>query len=121
MTEINCFKAYDVRGQVPEELNEDIAYRIARAYVEFLSPTQIAVCRDIRASSNTLSRAIIKALTDAGVHVFDIGIGGTEFVYFATFHKNLDGGIMVTASHNPPAATPNWECKWEYKAMYVWC
>ena len=103
MTGINCFKAYDVRGQVPEELNEDIAYRIARAYVEFLSPTQIAVCRDIRASSNTLSRAIIKALTDAGVHVFDIGIGGTEFVYFATFHKNLDGGIMVTASHNPPA------------------
>ena len=63
MTEIHCFKAYDVRGQVPEELNEDIAYRIARAYVEFLSPTQIAVCRDIRTSSNTLSQALIKAVS----------------------------------------------------------
>ena len=102
MTEISCFKAYDVRGRVPEELNEDIAYRIARAYAEFVKPNRVAVCRDIRASSDALTQALIKGLTDAGVHVLDIGIGGTELAYFATFYKELDGGIMVTASHNPP-------------------
>jgi len=102
MTEINCFKAYDVRGRVPEELNEDIAYRIGRAYAAFVEPRQVAVGRDIRESSETLTRALIEGLTDSGVDVLDIGIGGTELAYFATFHEDLDGGIMVTASHNPP-------------------
>ncbi len=102
MTEITCFKAYDVRGRVPEELNEEIAYRIARGYAEFVQPRRVAVGRDIRLTSADLARAVIRGLTDAGVDVVDIGVGGTELVYFATFHAGLDGGIMVTASHNPP-------------------
>ncbi|MFT4582065.1 MAG: phosphomannomutase [Gammaproteobacteria bacterium] len=102
MTPINCFKAYDVRGRVPEELNEEIAYRIGRAYATFVQPKLVCVGRDIRNSSAALSEALIKGLTDSGVNVLDIGVGGTEMSYFATFHKKLDGGIMVTASHNPP-------------------
>ena len=102
MTSIRCFKAYDVRGRVPEELNEDIARRIGRAYAEFVKPARVAVCRDIRTSSEALTRALVSGLTDAGVDVLDIGVGGTELAYFATFHQALDGGIMVTASHNPP-------------------
>ncbi|MEE8094546.1 MAG: phosphomannomutase [Gammaproteobacteria bacterium] len=99
---MTCFKAYDVRGRVPEELNEEIAYRIARGYAEFVQPRRVAVGRDIRLSSADLAQAVIRGLTDAGVDVVDIGVGGTELVYFATFHAGLDGGIMVTASHNPP-------------------
>ena len=102
MTKITCFKAYDARGRVPEELNEEIAYRIARAYAKFVQPQRVAVGGDIRLSSAGLTDAVIRGLTDSGVDVIDIGIGGTELVYFATFHEKLDGGIMVTASHNPP-------------------
>ncbi len=102
MTEITCFKAYDARGRVPEELNEDIAYLIARAYAAFLDPSRIAVARDIRLSSSALADAVIRGLTDSGVDVVDVGTGGTELIYFGTFHLELDGGIMVTASHNPP-------------------
>ena len=102
MTKLECFKAYDVRGRVPEELNEDIAYRIGRAYAEFVNPTRVAICRDIRDSSDALTEALVRGLTDAGVSAFDVGVSGTELAYFATFHKDLDGGIMVTASHNPP-------------------
>ena len=102
MTKINCFKAYDVRGRVPEELDEDIAYRIGRGYAAFVKPRVVAVGRDIRRSSPALTEAITKGLTDSGVDVLDIGVGGTELSYFATFSRNLDGGIMVTASHNPP-------------------
>ena len=102
MKKIACFKAYDVRGRVPEELDDDIAYRIGRGYAAFVKPRTVAVGRDIRASSPALATALIKGLTDSGVDVIDIGIGGTELVYFATFSQKLDGGIMVTASHNPP-------------------
>ncbi len=102
MTKINCFKAYDVRGRVPEELDEDIAYRIGRAYAAFVKPRVVAVGRDIRASSPMLTAALVKGLNDSGVDVLDIGVGGTELSYFATFSRKLDGGIMVTASHNPP-------------------
>jgi len=102
MTKITCFKAYDARGRVPEELNEEIAYRIARAYAEFVKPKRVAVGRDIRLSSADLAQAVTRGLVDSGVDVVDIGIGGTELVYFATFYDQLDGGIMVTASHNPP-------------------
>ncbi len=102
MTEITCFKAYDVRGRVPEELSNDVAYRIGRAYAEFVRPRQVAVGRDIRLTSSELSDALRRGLNDSGVDVIDIGIGGTELVYFATAHWQLDGGIMVTASHNPP-------------------
>jgi phosphomannomutase len=102
MKKINCFKAYDVRGRVPEELDEDIAYRIGRGYAAFVKPRTVAVGRDIRASSPAITAALMKGLTDSGVDVLDIGIGGTELAYFATFSRKLDGGIMVTASHNPP-------------------
>jgi phosphomannomutase len=102
MTKITCFKAYDVRGRVPEELDEDIAYRIGRGYAAFVKPRTVAVGRDIRPSSPALTAALTKGLTDSGVDVLDIGVGGTELSYFATFDRNLDGGIMVTASHNPP-------------------
>jgi len=99
---ITCFKAYDVRGRLPDELNDDIAYRIGRGFAEFVKPQRVAVGRDIRLSSASLRDALIKGLTDSGVDVFDIGLCGTEGVYFATFHEKMDGGVMVTASHNPP-------------------
>ncbi len=102
MTKINCFKAYDVRGRVPEELDEDIAYRIGRAYAAFVKPRVVAVGRDIRGSSPMLTAALVRGLNDSGADVLDIGVGGTELSYFATFSRKLDGGIMVTASHNPP-------------------
>jgi phosphomannomutase len=102
MKKITCFKAYDVRGRVPEELDEEIAYRIGRGYAAFVKPRTVAVGRDIRASSPALTAALIRGLTDSGVDVLDIGVGGTELSYFATFSRKLDGGIMVTASHNPP-------------------
>ena len=98
---ITCFKAYDIRGQIPNELNEDIAYRIGNATAEFLDAKRIVVGRDIRLSSAELTDAVCRGLTDAGVEVLDIGLGGTEMVYFATDHLKADGGIMVTASHNP--------------------
>ena len=102
MTRIHCFKAYDVRGRVPEELNEDVVYRIGRAYAAFLQPRRVAVGRDIRNSSSALTEVLTGSLIDSGVDVVDIGVGGTEMVYYATFSRELDGGIMVTASHNPP-------------------
>ena len=97
----NCFKAYDVRGRVPEELNPESVYRIGRAYADWLRPRRVAVGRDIRHSSVELANALMRGLNDAGVDVVDIGLGGTECVYFATFSLGLDGGVMVTASHNP--------------------
>jgi phosphomannomutase len=99
---ITCFKAYDVRGRVPEDLDAEIATRIGRAYAEFVAPRRVAVGRDIRLSSPELVAALVRGLTESGVDVVDIGVCGTEMVYFATFHLGLDGGIMVTASHNPP-------------------
>lgn len=102
MGKIPCFKAYDVRGRVPEEINEDLAYRIGRAYAAFLSPVRVAVGRDVRSSSLPLATALTAGLNDAGVDVWDLGLCGTEQIYFYTSHLELDGGIMVTASHNPP-------------------
>ncbi len=101
MSNLHCFKAYDIRGRVPDELNEDLAYRIGRAYAAFLAPKKVIVGRDVRLSSEPLCSALAKGLTDSGVDVYDIGICGTEQVYFATFSEKMDGGIMVTASHNP--------------------
>jgi phosphomannomutase len=102
MTKIPCFKAYDVRGRVPEELSEDLAYRIGRAYAAYISPVRVAVGRDVRTSSLPLAAALTAGLNAAGVDVWDVGLCGTEQIYFATSHLQLDGGIMVTASHNPP-------------------
>ena len=102
MTTISGFKAYDYRGRIPTELNPDVAYRIGRAYAEFLKPQRVVVGRDIRQSSAELCEALTRGLLDSGVDVYDIGLCGTEVVYFATFSESMDGGIMVTASHNPP-------------------
>lgn len=99
---LSCFKAYDVRGVVPDQLDEDLAYRIGRAYAALVNPKRVCVGRDVRPSGEALVAALTRGLNDAGVDVVDIGLCGTEQVYFATFHMELDGGIMVTASHNPP-------------------
>jgi phosphomannomutase len=99
---ITCFKAYDLRGRIPAELNDDVAYRVARGYAQFFSPGRVVVGRDIRLSSAGLTDAVCRGLTDSGVDVYDIGVCGTEGVYFATFNGGYDGGIMITASHNPP-------------------
>ena len=99
--EITCFKAYDIRGRVPDQLNEEIAYRIGRAYAEFLNPATVVVGFDIRLSSESLCTALCNGLTDAGINVLHIGCCGTEEIYFATSHYGADGGIVVTASHNP--------------------
>jgi len=99
---ISGFKAYDLRGRIPSELNQDVAYRVGRAYVDFVRPRRVIVGRDIRLSSEELSRALEQGLLDSGVDVYDVGLCGTEVVYFATFSGKMDGGVMVTASHNPP-------------------
>ncbi len=98
---ITCFKAYDARGKVPSELNTDIAYRVGRAYAQFIKPKQVAIGRDARLTSEPLFEALSNGLLDSGVDVLDLGLCGTEAVYFAAFHLQLDGGIMITASHNP--------------------
>ena len=96
-----AFKAYDIRGRVPEELNKELVYRIGRSFVKQLGAKKVVVGRDVRLSSENLAQSLIKGLTDGGCDVLDIGLCGTEQVYFATFHLGTDGGIMVTASHNP--------------------
>ncbi|MCD6533413.1 MAG: phosphomannomutase [Deltaproteobacteria bacterium] len=96
-----CFKAYDIRGRVPDELNEELAYRLGRAFAVFIKPKKVAVGRDVRPSSQALATALSRGLNDGGADVLDLGLCGTEEVYFATFNYRLDGGIMVTASHNP--------------------
>ena len=98
---LKCFKAYDIRGRVPDELNEEIAYRIGRAYAEILKPRDVVVGQDVRLDSPTLAAALTRGINDAGTAVIDIGLCGTEEVYFQTAHRRVGGGIMVTASHNP--------------------
>jgi len=101
MLDPKVFKAYDVRGLYPTELDEDGAYRVGRAYVEHFEPRSIAVGRDMRLSSPTMAAAAIEGAADGGADVVDIGLVGTEMVYFAVAAQGLDGGICVTASHNP--------------------
>lgn len=101
MEKLTCFKAYDIRGQLGEELNEDIAYRIGRAFGQYLQPKTIVVGGDARETSEPLKLAVAKGLMEAGVDVIDIGMTGTEEIYFATSDLSVDGGIEVTASHNP--------------------
>jgi phosphomannomutase len=98
---LTCFKAYDIRGRMPDEINEDVAYRIGRAFAEMLAPREVVVGHDIRLSGPALAAAVTAGVTDAGADVADIGLCGTEEVYFATGHLGAGGGIMVTASHNP--------------------
>ena len=98
---ISSFKAYDIRGRLPHEINSEIAYRIGNATAEYLSAKKMILGRDIRASSKELSESMALGLMDAGVDVIDIGECGTENVYYATGELKSCGGIMVTASHNP--------------------
>ena len=98
---MTCFKAYDIRGQLGVELNEDIAYRIGRAFAQFLDAKQVVIGGDIRLSTESLKQALSRGLMDSGVDVLDLGMTGTEEIYFASFHLDVDGGIEVTASHNP--------------------
>jgi phosphomannomutase len=97
----SVFKAYDVRGLYPSELDEDGAYRIGRAYVEHFEPRTIAVGRDMRLSSPTMAAAAIDGAADGGADVVDIGLAGTEMLYHAVTELGLEGGMCVTASHNP--------------------
>lgn len=97
----DAFKAYDIRGRVPDELNEEVAYRIGRSFAELFAARSVVVGRDVRLSSEALTKALVRGLIDMGCDVVDIGLCGTEMVYFATAHLGVDGGIMVTASHNP--------------------
>lgn len=101
MTELTCFKAYDIRGKLGTELNEEIAYKVGRAYGQIYQPKTVVIGCDIRLSSEGLKQATIRGLNDAGVNVLDLGMTGTEEVYFGAFHLDVQGGIEVTASHNP--------------------
>ena len=95
------FKAYDVRGVHPTEIDEDGAYRIGRAYVDEFEPRSVAVGRDMRLTAPAMAAAVIEGAADGGADVLDLGLVGTEMVYFAVGDLGLDGGICVTASHNP--------------------
>lgn len=101
MLNTKAFKAYDIRGRVPSEINEDLAYVLGRVYVDKYNAKTVVVGRDIRQSSQSLCEALTKGLRAAGAEVMDIGLCGTEMVYFATTYLEACGGIMVTASHNP--------------------
>lgn len=101
MNKLSCFKSYDIRGKLNGELNEYIAYRIGRAYAELFKPYYLVIGGDSRLSSKKLKKALSQGLNDAGVEVLDIGLSGTEEIYFATSYLQLDGGIEVTASHSP--------------------
>ncbi|HEY9457469.1 MAG TPA: phosphomannomutase CpsG, partial [Gaiella sp.] len=105
MLDPSVFKAYDVRGIHPTELDEDGAYRIGRGYVEEFEPRTVAIGRDTRLSSPSMATAAIEGAADGGADVLDLGLVGTEMVYYAVGDLGLDGGICVTASHNPPNYT----------------
>jgi phosphomannomutase len=98
---LTCFKSYDIRGRLGQELNESVAALIGRAFGQTLAARRVVLGRDCRASSEALARAVAAGLSEAGVEVLDLGLCGTEEVYFATDHLGADGGIEVTASHNP--------------------
>ena len=101
---LSCFTAYDIRGRVPDELDETIAARIGCSFAEQFKIGKMVIGYDMRLSSLSLVRALTRALTNRGVDVIDIGLSGTEEMYFAVFNgerQGIDGGIMVTASHNP--------------------
>lgn len=95
------FGAYDIRGIYPESINQELAYRVGRVFPEIFSAKKVAVGHDIRLSGATLFDALARGLTEAGCDVYDIGQCGTEMIYFATGFHDFDGGIMITASHNP--------------------
>ncbi|MCX6826160.1 MAG: phosphomannomutase/phosphoglucomutase [candidate division Zixibacteria bacterium] len=97
----SIFKAYDIRGTVPDQLNSEIAYRIGNALAGYLKPESIAVGRDMRLSSGEMLDALVRGIIDAGVDVIDLGLISTDGLYFAVGKYGYDGGVMITASHNP--------------------
>lgn len=101
INKLSCFKAYDIRGELEVELDEDVAYRVGRAFARTLALKSVVVGGDARATSESLKLALAKGLQDEGCDVIDIGLVGTEEIYFATSHLAVDGGVEVTASHNP--------------------
>ncbi len=104
MDKVSCFKAYDIRGNVPSELNEELAYLIGCCFAQIIDPGIVVVGYDVRLESPMLTNSLITGLTDCNMDVVNIGLCGTEEVYFNTFYKEkegISGGIMVTASHNP--------------------
>ncbi|TWX66368.1 phosphomannomutase CpsG [Colwellia demingiae] len=98
---ITCFKAYDIRGKLGEQLNTDVAYRVGRAFAQHTQAKTVVVGGDIRLTSEELKLALAEGLMAGGTNVIDLGLAGTEHIYFATSHLQCDGGIVVTASHNP--------------------
>ena len=100
-SKITCFKAYDIRGKLGAELNTDVAYRIGRAFSQHTQAKSVVVGGDIRLTSEALKQALSEGLMAGGTNVIDLGLAGTEHIYFATSHLKCDGGIVVTASHNP--------------------
>ena len=101
MSLLSCFKAYDIRGRLGIDLDEAIAYRIGRAFARALDAKTVVLGRDVRTSSEALAASVVRGLVDEGCEVLDLGLSGTEEMYFATSHFGADGGICVTASHNP--------------------
>jgi len=97
----SIFKAYDIRGVYPETINAEVAYKIAQAYVKFLNPKTVVVGKDVRLSGPEILAAVKQGLIDHGVNVIDIGMVTTDMMYFGVVHTSADGGLMVTASHNP--------------------
>ncbi|RJP57243.1 MAG: phosphomannomutase [Ignavibacteriales bacterium] len=102
MDKIASFKAYDIRGKVPGDLNTDLAYKVGKAVVKYLDAKKILIGRDVRISSPELAEALKRGITENGADVYDLGLCGTEMIYFGTPHLDADAGVMITASHNPP-------------------
>ncbi len=98
---MSIFKAYDIRGIYPEQLNEETAYKIGRSFVEFLKCKNVVIGRDMRLSSESFLKALTDGITDQGADVIDIGLSGTDMLYFAVSNYGYKSGIMITASHNP--------------------
>jgi phosphomannomutase len=97
----SVFKAYDIRGTAPNQINGDVAYHVGAALATYLKPKSVAVGRDMRRSSNELAEHLIRGLSDSGVDVFDLGLCSTDGLYYAVGSLDFDGGVMITASHNP--------------------
>lgn len=102
MEKIASFKAYDIRGKVPGDLNAELAYKVGKSVVKYLNAKKVLIGRDVRKSSPELAEALIKGITENGADVYDLGLCGTEMIYFGTPHLDADAGVMITASHNPP-------------------
>lgn len=111
------FKAYDVRGIVPDELDADLAYKVGRALVLFLEPEQVAVGHDMRVSGDALAGAMIDGIRDQGADVIDVGLVSSDALYFAVGKYGYDAGVMITASHNPPEYNGFKICKREARAL----